>query len=64
MYLTVLHVTHSYHVLFAIKELSKKFMGQFECLGKTTDKCRSSSVPIEKEKKAYNKKSGKIIDKK
>ena len=39
-------------------------MGQFECLGKATDKCRNSSVPIEKEKKAYNKKSGKIIDKK
>ena len=39
-------------------------MGQFECLGKTTDKCRNSSVPIEKGKKAYNKKSVKIIDKK
>ena len=38
-------------------------MGQFECLGKTTDKCRNCSVPIEKEKKAYNKKSGNIIDK-
>ena len=39
-------------------------MEQFECLGKTTDKYRNSSVPIEKEKKAYSKKSGKIIDKK
>ena len=39
-------------------------MRQFECLGKTADKCRNFSVPIEKEKKAYNKKSGKIIDKK
>ena len=37
-------------------------MGQFGCLGKTADKCRNSSVPIEKKKKAYNKKSGKIID--
>ena len=31
-------------------------MGQFECLGKTTDKCRNCSLPIEKEKKVYNKK--------
>ena len=31
-------------------------MGQFECLGKTTDKCRNSSVPIEKEKKHITKK--------
>ena len=49
--------------MFATKELPKKFMGQFECLGKTTDKWRNCSVPTEKEKKAYNKKSGKIIDK-
>ena len=49
--------------MFATKELPKKFVGQFECLGKTTDKWRNCSVPTEKEKKAYNKKSGKIIDK-
>ena len=39
-------------------------MGQSECLGKTTDKCRNCSVPIEKEKKYITKKCGKIIDKK
>ena len=39
--------THDYH--FVIKELTKKSEGQFECLGKNTEKYITFSVPIKKE---------------
>ena len=64
MTLTKNCISQFYSFTCNIKELPKKLMVQFECLGKTIDKCRNCSVPIEKEKKAYNKKSGNIIDKK
>ena len=34
---------------FIIKELANEFEGQFECLGENTEKCKTFSVPIEKE---------------
>ena len=34
---------------FLIKELAKEFEGQFECLGENAEKCKTFSVPIEKE---------------
>ena len=39
--------TYDYH--FIIKELTKEFEGQFECLGENTEKCITISVPISKE---------------
>ena len=39
--------TYDYHLI--IKELAKEFKGQFECLGKNTEKYIIFSVPIEKE---------------
>ena len=38
--------TYDYH--FIIKELAKEFEGNFECLGKNTEKCITFSVPIKK----------------
>ena len=39
--------TYDYH--FIIKELAEKFEGEFECLGKNTEKYITFSVPIKKE---------------
>ena len=39
--------TYDYH--FIIKQLAKKFDGQFECLGENTEKYITFSVPIKKE---------------
>ena len=39
--------THDYH--FIIKELANEFEGEFECLGKNTEKYITFSVPIKKE---------------
>ena len=39
----------SYDHHFIIKQLAKKFKGQFECLGENTEKYISFSVPIKKE---------------
>ena len=39
--------TYDYH--FIIKQLAKKFDGQFECLGENTEKYINFSVPIKKE---------------
>ena len=39
--------TYDYH--FIIKELTEEFEGEFECLGKNTEKYITFSVPIEKE---------------
>ena len=36
----------NYH--FVIKELANKYKGQFECLGRKTEKYKTFSVPIEK----------------
>ena len=38
---------YDYHLI--IKELANEFEGQFECLGEKTEKCKTFSVPIEKE---------------
>ena len=38
--------TYDYH--FIIKELAKKFEGNFECLGENTEKYITFSVPIKK----------------
>ena len=39
--------TYDYH--FIIKELAKEFEGEFECLGESTEKYITFSVPIKKE---------------
>ena len=39
--------TYDYH--FIIKELAEEFEGEFECLGKNTEKYITFSVPIKKE---------------
>ena len=39
--------TYDYH--FIIKELAEEFEGQFECLGESTEKYITFSVPIQKE---------------
>ena len=39
--------TYDYH--FIINKLAKEFDGQLECLGETTEKCITFSVPISKE---------------
>ena len=38
--------TYDYH--FIIKQLAKRFEGQFKCLGENTKKCITFSVPIKK----------------
>ena len=38
--------THDYH--FIIKKLAEEFEGQFECLGKNTEKYITFSVPVKK----------------
>ena len=45
--------TYNYH--FIIKELVTKFDGNFECLGKNTEKYITFSVPLKKEIKNKNK---------
>ena len=44
-------VTHNatYDTHFIIKQLAEQFDGQFECLGKNTEKYITFSVPIKKE---------------
>ena len=39
--------TYDYH--FIIKQLARKFKGNFECLGENTEKYITFSVPIKKE---------------
>ena len=39
-------------IMIVVKELAKEFEGQFECLGKNTEKI---SIPIEKEIKNIDK---------
>ena len=39
--------TYDYH--FKIRQLAEEFDGEFECLGKNTEKYRTFSVPIKKE---------------
>ena len=46
--LIVFHNGYTYHYHFIIKELAKKFDGQFECLGENTEKYITSSVPTTK----------------
>ena len=47
--LIVFHNGSRYDYHFIIKELAKETEGQFECLGKTTEKYITFSVPINKE---------------
>ena len=44
-----IHNGSKYDYHFIIKELAKKFKGQFECLGENTEKYITFSVPIKKE---------------
>ena len=46
------HSCSNYDYDFVVKELAKEFEGQFECLGKNTEKI---SIPIEKEIKNIDK---------
>ena len=45
----IFHNGSTYNYKFIIKELAKKFEGQFECLGENTEKYIPFSVPIKKE---------------
>ena len=45
----VFHNGSNYIYHFIIKELAEKFEKIFTCLGESTDKCITSSVPIQKE---------------
>ena len=45
----VFHNGSTYHYHFIIKQLAKKFEGQFECLGYSIEKYITFSVPIKKE---------------
>ena len=45
----VFHNGSNYDYHFIIKELANKFEGQFECLAENTKKCKTFSVPVEKE---------------
>ena len=47
--LVVFHNVSNYDYHFIIEELSKQFEGEFECLGKNTEKYKTFSIPIEKE---------------
>ena len=42
------HNGSTYDYRFIIKELAKKFEGEFECLGENTEKYMTFSVPIKK----------------
>ena len=44
-----IHNGSKYDCHFIIKELEEEFKGEFECLGETTEKYISFSVPIKKE---------------
>ena len=54
----------SYDHHFIIKQLAKKFKGQFECLGENTEKYISFSVPIEKEVITDDEEDGSIKEEK
>ena len=45
----VFHNGSTYDSHFIIKELAEEFKGQFECLGKNTEKYITFSVPVKKE---------------
>ena len=45
----VFHNGSNYDYHFIIKQLVNKFVGQFQCLGKNTEKCKTFFIPIEKE---------------
>ena len=47
--LIVFHNRSAYDYHFIIKQLAKKFEGNFECLGENTEKYITFSVPIKKE---------------
>ena len=51
----VFHNGSNYDYLIIIKEPSKEFEGQFNCLGKNTNKLKIFSVPITKEVKRIGK---------
>ena len=49
--LVVFHNGSTFDFHFIIKELAEEFKGQFECLGKNTEKYITFSVPIKKDQK-------------
>ena len=51
----------NYDYDFIIKELVNEFEGQFECLGKNTEKYKIFSVPIEKEVTKVHKDSNESV---
>ena len=51
----VFHNSSNYDYHFIIKELANRFEGQFECLGKNSEKYKTFSVLIEKEVKNIDK---------
>ena len=47
--LVAFHSGSNYDYHFIIKELAKESEGNFECLREDTEKCKTFSIPIEKE---------------
>ena len=45
----VFHNGSNYDYHFIIKKLANKFVGQFKCFGRNTEKCKTLFIPIEKE---------------
>ena len=45
----VFHNGSNFDYHFIIKELAKEFQGEFECLPGNTEKCKTFSLPIQKE---------------
>ena len=58
----VFHNGSTYDYLFIINKLAKEFYGQLECLGESTEKYITFSVPISKELNNGKKKILKFID--
>ena len=58
----VLHNGSNYNYHFIIKDLAEEFKKQLTCLGKNTEKCKTFTVPIEKEVTRIDK-SGEEITK-
>ena len=57
----VFHNGSNYDYHFIIQELANEFEGKLECLGENTEKCKSFSVPIEKEAKILIKMVMKVL---
>ena len=51
---------YDFHLI--IKELANEFDGQFDCIAKYTEKCKTFSIPIEKEVLKIDKEGNKTTE--